>query len=127
MTTAISCAAILAGMLFLLGFNVSRMRGVQAKAGGSQLPTDPADRLLIAIRRTCSAWRWRWRPPSRCDGQPSPGGLRPSGERRPRLSPLWRREVSHQVRAYRGDGTVAERCRAMREIERVERGYLRSG
>jgi uncharacterized membrane protein YecN with MAPEG domain len=50
MTTAIICAAILAAMLFLLGFNVSRMRGVQAKAGGSQLPTDPADRLLIAIR-----------------------------------------------------------------------------
>jgi uncharacterized membrane protein YecN with MAPEG domain len=49
-TTAIICAAILAAMLFLLGFNVSRMRGVQAKAGGSQLPTDPADRLFIAIR-----------------------------------------------------------------------------
>ena len=50
MTTAIICTAILAAMLFLLGFNVSRMRGVQAKAGGPQLPTDPADRLLIAIR-----------------------------------------------------------------------------
>ena len=50
MTTAIICAAILAAMLFLLGVNVSRMRGVQAKAGGSQLPTDPDDRLLIAIR-----------------------------------------------------------------------------
>ncbi len=50
MTTAIICTATLAAMLFLLGFNVSRMRGVQAKGGGSQLPTDPADRLLIAIR-----------------------------------------------------------------------------
>ena len=50
MTTAIICTAILAAMLFLLGSNVSRMRGVQAKAGGPQLPTDPADRLLIAIR-----------------------------------------------------------------------------
>lgn len=50
MTTAISCTAILAAMLFLLGGNVSRMRGVQAKAGGPQLPTDPADRLFIAIR-----------------------------------------------------------------------------
>jgi uncharacterized protein len=50
MTTAIICTAILAAMLFLLGANVSRMRGVQAKAGGPQLPTDPADRLLIAIR-----------------------------------------------------------------------------
>jgi uncharacterized membrane protein YecN with MAPEG domain len=50
MTTAITCTAILAALLFLLGANVSRMRGVQAKAGGPQLPTDPADRLLIAIR-----------------------------------------------------------------------------
>lgn len=50
MTTAIICSAILGALLFLLGANVSRMRGVQAKAGGPQLPTDPADRLLIAIR-----------------------------------------------------------------------------
>ena len=50
MTTAIICSAILAAMLFLLGFNVSRMRGVTAKAGGSQMPTDPASPLLLAIR-----------------------------------------------------------------------------
>ena len=50
LTTAIICTAILATMLFLLGFNVSRMRGVTAKAGGSQFPSDPASRLLIAIR-----------------------------------------------------------------------------
>ena len=50
MTTAIICTAILAALLFLLGANVSRMRGVQAKTGGPQLPTDPADPLLIAIR-----------------------------------------------------------------------------
>lgn len=50
MTIAITCTAILAALVFLLGFNVSRMRGVTAKAGGSQQPTDPADRLLIAIR-----------------------------------------------------------------------------
>ena len=50
MTIAIVCAAILAAMVFVLGFNVSRMRGVTGKTGGSQLPTDPADRLLIAIR-----------------------------------------------------------------------------
>ena len=50
LTTAIICTAILAAMLLLLGFNVSRMRGVTAKAGGSQLPSDPASRLLIAIR-----------------------------------------------------------------------------
>ena len=50
LTTAIICTAILAAMRFLLGFNDSRMRGVTAKAGGSQLPSDPASRLLIAIR-----------------------------------------------------------------------------
>jgi uncharacterized membrane protein YecN with MAPEG domain len=50
LTTAIICTAILAAMLFLLGLNVSRMRGVAAKAGGPQFPADPASRLLIAIR-----------------------------------------------------------------------------
>src|ERR1043166_791539 len=50
MTTAIICTAILAAMLFLLGANVSRMRGVTARAGGSQMPNAPAGRLLIAIR-----------------------------------------------------------------------------
>jgi uncharacterized membrane protein YecN with MAPEG domain len=50
LTTAIICTAILAAMLFLLGLNVSRMRGVTAKAGSSQFPSDPASRLLIAIR-----------------------------------------------------------------------------
>jgi uncharacterized protein len=50
LTTAIICTAILATMLFLLGINVSRMRGVTAKAGGSQFPDDPASRLLIAVR-----------------------------------------------------------------------------
>jgi uncharacterized protein len=50
MTTAIICAAILAALVFVLGFNVSRLRGATAKAGGSQLPTDPASPLLLAIR-----------------------------------------------------------------------------
>jgi uncharacterized protein len=50
MTTAIIGTAVLAALVFLLGFNVSRMRGVTAKAGGSQLPTDPASPLFIAIR-----------------------------------------------------------------------------
>jgi len=50
LTTAIICTAILAAMLFVLGWNVSRMRGMTAKAGGSQFPSDPASRLLIAIR-----------------------------------------------------------------------------
>ena len=50
MTTAIICTAILAAMIFLLGFNVSRVRGVTAKGGGFQLPSDPASPLLLAIR-----------------------------------------------------------------------------
>jgi uncharacterized membrane protein YecN with MAPEG domain len=50
MIIAIVCTVVLAAMLFLLGFNVSRLRGRRAKEGGSQLPTDPEDRLFIAIR-----------------------------------------------------------------------------
>lgn len=50
MTTAIVCSSILAGMVFALGFNVSLNRGRAARRGGSQLPTDPADPLLIAQR-----------------------------------------------------------------------------
>jgi uncharacterized protein len=50
MTTAIICTVILGAMVFVLGFNVSRMRGVTAKQGGSQTPTDPASGLLIAQR-----------------------------------------------------------------------------
>ncbi len=50
MTIALVCTAILAALVFVLGFNVSRMRGVTAKTGGSQMPTDPASPLLIAQR-----------------------------------------------------------------------------
>jgi uncharacterized protein len=50
MTIAIVGTAILAALVFVLGFNVSRMRGVTAKTGGSQIPTDPASPLLKAIR-----------------------------------------------------------------------------
>lgn len=50
MTTATICTAVLAAMVFGLGFNVSRMRGVTAKSGGSQFPQDPGSPLLIAIR-----------------------------------------------------------------------------
>jgi uncharacterized membrane protein YecN with MAPEG domain len=50
MTTAITATAILGALVFVLGFNVSRMRGVTAKVGGSQMPTDPASPLLIAMR-----------------------------------------------------------------------------
>ena len=50
MTTAIICTAILAALLLVLGLNVSRMRGVTGKTGGSQFPSDPASPLLKAIR-----------------------------------------------------------------------------
>jgi uncharacterized membrane protein YecN with MAPEG domain len=50
MTVAIIGTAILGALVFILGFNVSRLRGATAKAGGSQMPTDPASPLLIAIR-----------------------------------------------------------------------------
>ena len=50
MTTAIICTAILAAMLFALGLNVSRVRGITGRSGGSQFPSDPASRLLKAIR-----------------------------------------------------------------------------
>jgi uncharacterized membrane protein YecN with MAPEG domain len=48
--TGVLGVAVLGALLFLLGFNVSRMRGVTAKVGGSQQPTDPASPLLIAQR-----------------------------------------------------------------------------
>lgn len=48
--TAVVCTALLGAMIFVLGFNVSRMRGVTARQGGSQMPTDPASPLLIAQR-----------------------------------------------------------------------------
>ena len=48
--TAIVCVAVLAALIFLLGFNVSRLRGVTAQQGGSQAPTDPTSPLLIAMR-----------------------------------------------------------------------------
>jgi uncharacterized protein len=49
MPTAIICTAILAAMFFALGLNVSRVRGVTGKTGGSQFPEDPASGLLKAI------------------------------------------------------------------------------
>jgi len=50
MTTAIICTTILAAMLLALGINVTRMRAVTGKTGGSQFPDDPASGLLKAIR-----------------------------------------------------------------------------
>ena len=46
MTTAIICTALLAALLFLLGANVSRLRGSAA----NQLPSASDDPLFVAIR-----------------------------------------------------------------------------
>ncbi|TDO49283.1 hypothetical protein EV643_106252 [Kribbella sp. VKM Ac-2527] len=47
-TVTIVCIALLGVLLFLLGANVSRNRAI--RGAGNQAPTDPADKLLIAIR-----------------------------------------------------------------------------
>lgn len=47
-TVTIVCIALMGILLFLLGANVTRNRVI--RAGGNQAPTDPADRLLIAVR-----------------------------------------------------------------------------
>jgi uncharacterized membrane protein YecN with MAPEG domain len=48
-TIQVVCIALMGIMLFLLGANVTRHRAVRG-ATGNQLPTDPADRMLIAQR-----------------------------------------------------------------------------
>ncbi len=48
-TLQIVCVALLGLMLFLLGANVTRHRIIRADTG-NQMPTDPADRMFIAIR-----------------------------------------------------------------------------
>lgn len=48
MTTAIVCIALLAALLFVLGWNVSRLRGSQKTV--DQFPTAPDDPLFVAIR-----------------------------------------------------------------------------
>ncbi len=44
----IVCIALMGVLLFVLGANVSRNRA--ARGAGNQAPTDPTDKLLIAIR-----------------------------------------------------------------------------
>ena len=46
----IICIALMGILLFALGANVTRHRAIRGKSGGSQMPTDPADRMFIAIR-----------------------------------------------------------------------------
>ena len=48
-TLQITCVALLGALLFLLGANVTRHRAVRG-ATGNQMPTEPTDRMLIAIR-----------------------------------------------------------------------------
>ena len=48
-TVTIVCMALMGILLFLLGANVTRIRAMRGGTG-NQAPTDPADRLLIAIR-----------------------------------------------------------------------------
>ena len=47
-TITVVCIALLGILLFLLGANVTRNRAM--RGAGNQLPTDPADPLLIAVR-----------------------------------------------------------------------------
>jgi uncharacterized membrane protein YecN with MAPEG domain len=49
-TVTVVCIALLGILLFLLGANVTRHRAIRGSSGGNQAPTDPADRLMIAIR-----------------------------------------------------------------------------
>jgi uncharacterized membrane protein YecN with MAPEG domain len=49
-TTVITCIALMGILLFVLGANVTRHRAMRGANGGPQMPTDPADRLLIAQR-----------------------------------------------------------------------------
>ena len=48
-TTVIICSALMGILLFGLGANVTRHRAMRG-ASGNQMPTDPADRMLIAQR-----------------------------------------------------------------------------
>jgi len=48
MTTAIICIALLGALLFVLGWNVSRLRG--SKKTVEQFPTAPDDPLFVAVR-----------------------------------------------------------------------------
>ncbi len=48
-TTVLVSLALMGLLVFLLGANVTRHRATRG-ATGDQAPTDPADRLLIAIR-----------------------------------------------------------------------------
>jgi uncharacterized membrane protein YecN with MAPEG domain len=48
--TVIISIALMGILVFALGANVTRHRAIRGKSGETQMPTDPADRLLIAQR-----------------------------------------------------------------------------
>ena len=48
-TLQITCVALLGVLLFVLGANVTRHRAIRGGTG-NQMPTDPADKMFIAIR-----------------------------------------------------------------------------
>ncbi len=48
-TVVVTCIALMGILIFVLGANVTRHRAIRG-ADGPQMPTDPADRLLIAQR-----------------------------------------------------------------------------
>jgi uncharacterized membrane protein YecN with MAPEG domain len=48
-TLQITCVALLGALLFLLGANVTRHRAGRG-ATGDQMPTEPTDKMFIAIR-----------------------------------------------------------------------------
>ena len=49
-TTVVICIALMGVLVFALGANVTRHRAIRGKSGEPQMPTDPADRLLITQR-----------------------------------------------------------------------------
>jgi uncharacterized membrane protein YecN with MAPEG domain len=54
-TLQIVCLALLGVLVFALGANVTRYRSIRGASGGDQQPTDPADRLFIAVRAHANA------------------------------------------------------------------------
>jgi uncharacterized protein len=49
-TIVIVCIALMGILVFVLGANVTRHRIIRGTKGGSQMPSDPTDRLFIAQR-----------------------------------------------------------------------------
>lgn len=48
--TVVVCIALMGALIFVLGANVTRHRAIRGKNGGTQMPSDPADRMFVAQR-----------------------------------------------------------------------------